>query len=385
MFRNRPKFCWFLLLFSFFLSGLLSGCLKSYELKDRVLIQAIGIDKSDDLYKFTLQAFVSEGTGGQTGIDSSKSNTKVITVYGKTISEALNNVALLQGKNAFYGQNKYIAIGREVAREDITRILAFFNSNNQARAGTDIITADGEASEIIELKLVENITSALSVRHMLENGLVNGKIFRATLIDMESSMESTVKSLAMPILTPIRGESDSDNTLYASGTALFNNGKYVGEINPTLTRGLLWVTRDIDSSIVAYLNDGDVDIASVDVDKLSTDIEAEIIEGIPHFKISVKANGSLTELLLKNNLTATSEDIHDIETYTAEMIANEIEEAYSVIINFYRCDVFRLHEWLKKYEKEFWKQNSENWSDLMALSTCDASAEVTIKRFDLKN
>ena len=67
------------------------------------------------------------------------------------------------------------------------------------------------------------------------------------------------------------------------------------------------------------------------------------------------------------------------------MIANEIEEAYSVIINFYRCDVFRLHEWLKKYEKEFWKQNSENWSDLMALSTCDASAEVTIKRFDLKN
>ncbi|MBQ2756791.1 MAG: Ger(x)C family spore germination protein [Oscillospiraceae bacterium] len=385
MTKNKLKSLFFLLLSTAVFVFGFSGCLKSYELKERVLIQAIGIDKSDGLYKFSLQSFIAEETGGRTGIDSSKSNTKIITVYGKTISEALDNVALVQGKTAFYGQNKYIAIGREAAKEDISRILAFFNSNNQARAGTDIIMADGEAAEIIELKLVENITSSLSVRHMLENGLVNGKIFRATLLDMDTAAESSISSLAMPVITPVKAENEIDNTLYASGTALFKDGKYVAEINPILTRGLLWATRDIDSSIVAYIDSGDVDIAAVEVDKLSIDIDAQIVDGIPHFKFYLRANGSLTELLLKDNKTAHAEDIHNIETYVAEMIAQEMEEAFDVIVRQHRCDVFRLYEWLKKNEKEFWQQNSGNWEQLMALSTCDAEAALTIKRFDLKN
>lgn len=384
MTKTPLKFICFLLLTSLVLSPL-TGCLKSYELKERVLIQAIGIDKSDDGYKFSLQAFVAEETGGRTGIDSSKSNTKIITVYGKTISEALDNVALVQGKTAFYGQNKYIAIGREVAKEDISRILAFFNSNNQARAGTDIIMADGEAAEIIELKLIENITSSLSVRHMLENGLVNGKIYRATLLDMDTAAESSVSALAMPILTPVKAEEEINNTLYASGTALFKDGKYVAEIDPILTRGLLWATRDIDSSIVAYINNGDVDIASVDVDKINFDIDTQIIDGVPHFKFSVKANGSLTELLLKDNKTATSEDIHHIESFVEKIIEQEIEEAYNEVICRHGCDVLRLYEWLKKNEKEFWQQNSDSWEQIMPLTSCEAEATLTIKRFDLKN
>ena len=374
-----------LLLAALLLSASCSGCMKSLELNERILIQAIGIDADGDAYKFTLQAFMSESGSGDTGFDPSQSNTRIITVYGRTISEALSNVALLQGKEAFYGQNKYIAIGRGVAGDDIMRVLSFFNSNNQSRAGTDVVMADGEAAELVGLPLAGSISAALSVRRMLEHDTVYGKLRRSTLMDITNADKNGLIGVSLPILAPIPGESDSDNTIYCRGTALFRDGKFTGELNTYQTRGLMWVTENIDSSIVAFIDNDNIDLAAVKVKRVSAKLDAVIVEGIPHFRITLEATGSLTELLLKSDKPASTDDVASIERYVGEYIAREIENAYGVIVRQNGCDLYRLAEWLKKHHSGYWKEHSEYWADIMPQTTLTADVDLTINRFDLKN
>ncbi len=364
---------------------LMPGCMRSYDLNERLLIQAIGIDRHEDVYKFTLQAFLSEGSSGTTGVEASKSNVKLITVYGSTISEGLSNVKLVHGKTPFYGQNKYIAIGRSVADDDIERVLAFFVSGNQSRMGTDVVMADGEAAELLALHLPDSMTPALSVQRMLQSDSEHGKLCRSTLMDVTSSFELGLAGCSLPVLTPIEGENETDGLIYCRGTALFRDGSRVGEIDTYQTRGLMWVIKNITSGIVAFIDSENVDVAAVRVKRCGVRISADIVEGVPHFHVKLKTKGSLTELLLKTRGEVTPEIVSEVERYVAEYIESEIERAYSVIAVRHRCDLFRMGTWLKKHEERFWKENCDRWEDILPLTTLDAELELGINRFDLKS
>ena len=80
---------------------LFSGCIKIVNLQDRAIVQGVGVDYEDGQYLVTMQIFSSDGSGGQTIIDSSKQNAKVITCRGKTISEAVEDTSISQGKDFF--------------------------------------------------------------------------------------------------------------------------------------------------------------------------------------------------------------------------------------------------------------------------------------------
>ena len=57
---------------------LFSGCIKIVNLQDRAIVQGVGVDYEDGQYLITMQIFSSDGSGGQTIIDFSKQNAKVI-------------------------------------------------------------------------------------------------------------------------------------------------------------------------------------------------------------------------------------------------------------------------------------------------------------------
>lgn len=99
---------------------LLCGCMQSVELKERGIVQAIGVDYDDGFYTVTLQIFNPQSTG-QTSFDASKLNNKVIQVQGSSISDALRRATLQNGRKMFLGNNKIIVIGRETAEGGISR------------------------------------------------------------------------------------------------------------------------------------------------------------------------------------------------------------------------------------------------------------------------
>ena len=108
----------------------LTGCDNDYgndgrEIRDRLIVQGIGVDRTADGYLLTLQAFNTAVAGGQD--DGMSGNvTKVYETSGATIADAMRNVTLTAGRRPLYSHNWIIVFGADVAREGLNETLEFF-------------------------------------------------------------------------------------------------------------------------------------------------------------------------------------------------------------------------------------------------------------------
>ena len=99
-----------LLLFS------LCGCMESRELKERTIIEAVGIDKKDEQYSLIFQQYQPEtGQGKEGSAGSGKS--KPVQSQGRSISEAIDRVTHYNGNEVFLGNSTYIVLGEETEGE----------------------------------------------------------------------------------------------------------------------------------------------------------------------------------------------------------------------------------------------------------------------------
>ena len=107
---------------------LFSGCQNSEnELKNRLIVQAIGIDaQKDGTVLVTLQTLNTEMAGNP---NSGASLGDVVTsfqVTGKTVADAISNAATMIGKKPLLSQNRLVVFGRDTAeRGDFTAFGLF--------------------------------------------------------------------------------------------------------------------------------------------------------------------------------------------------------------------------------------------------------------------
>ena len=172
---------------------LLCGCMQSVELKERGIVQAIGVDYDDGFYTVTLQIFNPQSTG-QTSFDASKLNNKVIQVQGSSISDALRRATLQNGRKMFLGNNKIIVIGRETAEGGISRVLDYFDSDHETRPGTVVLVADGRADEIVSAQINQGIVPANAIEMVVDQSLEDGSAVKSTLMQMSRALESDPKA-----------------------------------------------------------------------------------------------------------------------------------------------------------------------------------------------
>ena len=81
---------------------LFTGCIQGVQTSELALVEAVGIDRTDDgRLKLTLQIFAPRGSGSATAVDSSKNNSAILTATGDTISQAVEQANQMQGKTMF--------------------------------------------------------------------------------------------------------------------------------------------------------------------------------------------------------------------------------------------------------------------------------------------
>ncbi|HAX73584.1 MAG TPA: hypothetical protein DCY20_08665, partial [Firmicutes bacterium] len=191
------------LFFTLILMSFLTGCLNTATIKERALVQMMGIDYDPtySTFKVTLQIFSPEGGGGKTAIDSSKQNVRYIQNEGTNLYEAVKNITLKQGKIPFYGDNRVIIIGESAAKQSLTQIMGYLNNDHEARSNMKILVAKGDAAEIIKTPLGQGIIPAQGVSEMIQHGFINGKVFSTTLLDLGQAYTSSTISPVIPIIT----------------------------------------------------------------------------------------------------------------------------------------------------------------------------------------
>ena len=121
----------------------LSGCApRSVELSDRLIVEAVGIDKTDAGVKVTLQALDTHAAGAGSDPNEQGQVTRLYQFSGESVGQALSGVQAATGLMPLYSQARVLLFGRTLAEDGLTEALDFFLREYNARS--DILIAMAE-------------------------------------------------------------------------------------------------------------------------------------------------------------------------------------------------------------------------------------------------
>ena len=103
------------------LSCFISGCTNVSGLDEQLIINAIGIDKNEDIYELTVQALNIDNSSQEEADEASQSLN--VTATGNTLLEAINSIQNQTGKKLLYSHALILVIGNETAKIGVNNII----------------------------------------------------------------------------------------------------------------------------------------------------------------------------------------------------------------------------------------------------------------------
>ncbi|WMJ23493.1 Ger(x)C family spore germination protein [Paludicola sp. MB14-C6] len=378
---------------------ILSSCIPSQQLNSRALVQAIGLDYENDEIQLTLQIF-SPAAEGANGLGASSKNAKIIESQGKTISEAVQNANLVQGKEVFVGHNRIIILGTNFVQNKLNEALSYFSSIQIARKNASIVIGESKASEIIKADINQGILPAETLQKIIENNSNKGLIENIMFYEFVRAYQSDEEGALLPVFSlnqskqtipTVTNQNEKKNkgetlekvsNLQISGMAVLKQGKIVGKLDENETQGVLWIRNTIQNTKLVTSTDK-FKIISLDFyhtkSKITPSINGDNIKLI----INIDCQSTLNEAILYEHSNITSSDIQDIKKVAAKKIEEKCLKAYNKTINEYNVDVLNFGRIIEKNDKELWKKLKNNWEDNAHKIKFEIHASVDTNRVGL--
>jgi spore germination protein KC len=342
----------------------LTGCWDANEINELGFVLSVAVDKADDGYKVTAQ-IAKPDTYSKTPTGSSTQKEKpfwVVSSTGKTIFEAIRNMAAISPRRIFWAHIKVIIIGEELARSDITDLLDFFTRNPELRLRTLIAVTPGEAGKLLEIIPIMEKDLATYLEMIIENRNLTGKGYR---IMLKNFLEKYLEPNGNPVASRIMLSKTIDNpVIELNGSAVFNKNKMVGWLDGTETRGLLWTEGKVRSTIMVINCPKDGKPVTIEVKHGKTSFKSSIENEVPYFKISVKASGNLVE----QGCTTDFNDppvLKELESVLESAIKDDIRSVLAATLK-YKTDFIGLNDALHRQHKEDWQRLSKNWPEVLS-------------------
>ena len=279
---------------------------QSYNINDRALVHAIGIDydKDSDKYKISLQIFKPQGAGSDTPIDPSKTNMQLIKADGKNVSDALNHCQYEYGRELFMGHLQIIAFGDTVDFSNPEELFSFAIYNKNVYLGVKLCLADKSAEELLKTEITRGtMTSEVFTQTIDMNDRYSATV-NCRLLDFLSCI-NTHQYIAIPVLSvkqPDKEESSqkeeengnkSDPEIQIKETAIIKNGKILSDrLTNEEAIGTNWLTNKARSSKIIIDMDGEKVYALITKDSSKIKLTNEDGKLIYNVKLNIVAHPS---------------------------------------------------------------------------------------------
>lgn len=357
-----------------------TGCMHAVRLKDRAIVQAVGIDWEEEEYQLTFQYFVPEGSGGKTAFDASKLNNNIIKSSGSTITEAVSQAGRDQGRQLFFGSNRIVVLGREMAERDIRTPIQYFNSQQQVSPSIYLMVAEKSAEEIVSAQIARGIVPASAIEQAAERGRSSRFLHGGRLIDIIMQLQGDAGAADLPLIS-LSG-SEEQPQIKISGSALCKNGKLIDTLSEQEVLGILWITGWMEQSSMSFPLKGDALCAlkilgsdanmhpSVDEDgQLTMEINISVHSAIQE---TVDAAFSPSEILR----LASQEQEKQIRRLAVRAIEKTVFQN--------ETDILGLCKALRKYEPDYYRSHREQLPQLLQNMRFDLKITCNIGRMGLE-
>lgn len=376
-----------LILISIFSLFTLTGC--KYEdnsIENLAYVIALGIDKGEEnLLKLSFQFATPSSDSGSSG--SSGSDITTTTVECSSISSGFNLMNSYISKKLNLSHCKVIIFSEELAAIGITEEVQTLINKIQIRPDSSIIISKCSASDFIE-NAKPNLMTLIARYYeiVVTSGKYTGYYYNSTLENFYSSLEeSLVEATAMLGGTNVEqlhyidkdinyididssyiaGTSlvEDENLIQLMGTAVFKDGKLVGELNGQETISHLIVTNKLDQCIINIPDPFSSDnLISVSISLNNTNNKVEFVNNAPYIMVDTSIEAYILTYSDSSNY-GTEEALGIIEKYINSYLATHISSYLYKTAKEFNSDIAGFGKKVISKYTNINKWNESNWSN----------------------
>lgn len=344
------------------------------ELKNRLIVQGIGIDRRDGRLSVSVQALNTDVSSNSASSGAPDEVVKYYNVSGRSVSEAIGKLSDITGSDPLISQNRIVVFGREFAQEGISDYLDDFVRTTQNRITVYVAVADGKAEDVIFARLGENIIPARRAEQIISSSSFNANVVSTRVFELINAFSDETASAALPVLKCVKdGEKD---IMEISATAIFKDGRLICEKDSEIATGILWANGKIGKGEISFDGANGVNVTA-DIIKSDTAVKAEIKDGKPCFNINIRCSLDLSEVNKSVFEIMELEDIDEIGEYAERAIEKYVENSINECIMNESADVFGFGRRLKRTCPRYFKSNVADWSEMM--KNCEYNTQVNVK------
>lgn len=347
----------------------LSGCLGGIEISRRGLVQVVGIDFEDGVYKLTLDVFDPSGQNDQ---NESGESQVVISAEGYTIAEAIDRASKMLGRVMFLGDSRAVVIGASAARERIGEVLRYLANNNDIYPQVVLLVADGEAKDIVSPKTEENQTVLSNALENITGATEFGDgVMRSDLLSVSKSYYAQGAGTA---ILKVKRRDEGDLVLFErDGAMLFREGRLIGSIDETEHLGLQIIKGEGKQAIV-NVEDPVYGLTALEIKSVRTDITPRFVDDNVTFTVDVNVTFLLNELYGFDD-----GDLIRLSDLASKKIYADVYQSLDSAQKM-GCDIFGLYRYVRFNNPFYWRFAAKNWPNILPYVTNELIVHTKVNR-----
>ncbi|MGN0479204.1 MAG: Ger(x)C family spore germination C-terminal domain-containing protein [Hominenteromicrobium sp.] len=337
-----------------------SGC--APELYERILISAIGVDRTDTGYRVTVRAAEADENGAET----------CLTGEGRTVPEALNQLAFFTGQKPLYSHNTVVIFGMECAQEGLNGCVDFFVRHYDSRPTVKIFLAETTAEEILSQENGAGMTTA-QIADLSKSMAYSGLSVDANLIDLINGLYRAGISASLPVLS---GGAEPK----PEGTAILDGFKLRCTLTSQETRGLLALRGALQAG-EAVISDPEGGEVSVSVRDSDCTVRFTGTAENPRFDIVLQIEGEISSVSAGDR-RLKNEAFPRLERALAACVLEDAAAYLAAAVFEGGCDAVGFGEAVQRDTPEIWREIEESWSERLPEAVFDLHVTAAVSRIE---
>lgn len=353
----------------------LASCLgiKTVELSERLIIEAIGIDVNDDGFLVTLQA-LDVGVSGSGGGNTKDERTNLYNFTDSTPGRAFVFAGTSEGLSPLYSHARVLIIGKRAAERDVGKLLDFFLREYTARSDILIAIAEDSAEDILRAKIAGGTAGAAVIERVLTEGHERGRNVLVPLYKFVNLLLSETDTAYCPVLGLQDAPEEERQDVTVSGTALLRGDRLLFA-NEETTEGILLLNGEAGAMPFSLTGSrGDYTLNTVGS---GIKIKPSVSGGMAKFLIETTVFCDVTEYASDQFNGMGKEEIEEAERLLAEDIIKKEKRALEQLFDRNGMDVCRFGRRILLRYPEFY----DNYiKDMSALTDFTWEVNASVRR-----
>ncbi len=356
----------------------LSGCMGARELQNLPMVAGVSLDIEPDSPQRILMtaqivkpaALAHGGSGAGTSSEKPYLN---LQSDGETVFDCFRNLTRMQHGRMFFNHSDILLFGEDLARRGVDPPLDFFLRSSNVQPNMLLAVVRGQGAQALNTPASEDKLVAPHISRLIQEQGETSEAMEITLLQFTNAMISDTQAPMMPLITITENNGVAAHTV--EGMAVFKEDRMIGQLSPMESRGVFWVTGDVQSGIVKIPLQGG--FVSAEISSARGSFEPVMVDGKLRVKVSVRVTGVVVSVT--TGVDAMSYEIIPVlEKLEEEVIVSEIQAALDRVREM-NTDVYGFGTAVHKGRVMDWSQAIDQWPVIFPQLPVDVSVECHIR------